>query len=87
MDPCKTCQIVQRVQPMIKIQLDSLMLSKSNQERRVISLSVVSREAGIDVRTLRKYQAGRIRFYTLKTLWKLCRYFHCQVGDVLRRDP
>jgi putative transcriptional regulator len=69
---------------MIKINLEVLLSQKSKQEGRVISLSVVSREAGIDLRTLKKYQAGRVRFYTLKTIDKLCEYFGCQVGDVLR---
>lgn len=69
---------------MIKINLEVLLSQKSKQEGRVISLPVVSREAGIDLRTLKKYQAGRVRFYTFKTVDKLCEYFHCGVGDVLK---
>jgi len=68
---------------MIKVQLDNLVYRKSKQEGRVISLPVVSKETGIDMRTLKSYQAGEVKFYTLKTIDKLCEYFGCQVGDVL----
>ncbi len=68
---------------MIRVKLKQLLDEKSFNERRRITLNEVSQETGISRATLTRI--ANIPGYNTNTdtINALCRYFHCQPGDLL----
>lgn len=64
---------------MIEIRLASLM-----GERKMRNLSQVSRDSKVSRTTIDVLYSGSSKGINFDTLDKLCRFFNCGVGDILR---
>lgn len=63
--------------------LPALIGQKQSQENRVINVKILSQETGISRQTLYKWLEGKLDRFEAETIEKLCRYFHCDIGDLL----
>ena len=68
---------------MIKTNFDDLRRRKSMEEKRDISLRKVSGETGLSMGTIRRLSAGDADSYHTKTLEVLCKYFGCEIADLI----
>ena len=68
---------------MIRFRLAELIADKAFKERRVVSMSEVATATGIHRATLSKIANQPGTNISTDLVDKLCRYFHCQPGDVL----
>lgn len=64
-----------------------LVAEKSAKEKRRVSIAEVSRDTGIGQRTLLQWAHNSITRYDAPVIEALCRYFACQVGDLLTYEP
>ena len=69
----------------MRSQLRILLAQKSDREGRSISLREVVRGADVSVSTVMGMANNTIRRVPLDELNKLCEYFDCDVGDILKR--
>ena len=66
---------------MIEFRLDDLLW-----ERRTTA-ETVRKATGLSVATLSNIRTGKNLNISLKTLDKLCEYFHCSVSDIMEYVP
>ncbi len=64
-----------------------LLAEKGLKENRRITIAEVSRDTEIDQRTLGQYAKDKIKRYDSFVLDRLCKYFGCQVGDLIVYAP
>ena len=69
---------------MIRFRLAELIADKAFAERRVVPLSEVAQATGIHRATLSKIANQPGANIGTEIIDKLCRYFGCQPGDLLR---
>ncbi len=60
-----------------------LMAQKAQREQRRITLKKVADETGISYYTLNAIAHDTIREYPRVALAELCKYFQCDIGDLL----
>lgn len=60
-----------------------LLAEKSMIERRRIPISEVAEKTGITWKTLQQWANNTVTRYDASVINALCRYFSCQVGDLL----
>ncbi len=63
--------------------LAALMGDKQSRENRIINVVTVSKETGIPKQTLYNWINGDTSMFAGPIIEKLCRYFECNVGDLL----
>ena len=68
---------------MIRFRLKELLADKEFRERRVITLKEVAAETGINRMTLSKIANHPGATTVSDNLDKLCRYFECQISDLM----
>lgn len=68
---------------MLRVHIKRLIADKETAERRRISLSEISESTGIHVSTLSRLANHRSTDTTTANLEKLCRYFKCQIADLI----
>lgn len=68
--------------PMIRYRLKELLADKAFRERRVIPLTEVAKDTGINRMTLSKIANHPGATTVTDNLDKLCRYFGCGLGDL-----
>lgn len=64
-----------------------LLAEKARKEKRRISIAEVSRDTGIGQRTLLQWAHDSITRYDAAVIEALCRYFNCEVGDLIQYEP
>jgi putative transcriptional regulator len=64
-----------------------LLAEKEVKERRTISLATVAGETGISIYTITAFARNTLREAPLDVLDTLCRYFGCDVCDILSWEP
>lgn len=67
--------------------LQTLMANKGELEKRRVSLSEVSDHTGINRQTLTDWRDNKITRYDGDVIEILCRYFKCDVSDLLEIFP
>lgn len=68
---------------MLKTNLGHIMLDK-----KIKSVTALSREIDISRETLRKiYNGDRLESVSLDTISKLCKFFNCQITDIVEFIP
>lgn len=70
----------------MKSQLRILLAQKSHREGRTISLREVVRDTGVPISTVMGMANNTIRRVPLDELGELCRYFNCEVGELLKLE-
>ena len=65
--------------------ITELMIEKMAREGRIITQSEVAQELGITKQGFSKIVRNEINSYSVELLDRICEYFDCEVGDVLRR--
>ena len=68
---------------MIRFRLAELIADKAFKERRVVSLTEVAEATGVHRATLSKMANQPGANIGTEVIDKLCRYLHCQPGDLL----
>lgn len=68
---------------MIRFRLAELIADKSFRERRVVTVSEIAQATGIHRATLSKVANQPGSNIGTEIIDKLCRYFHCQPGELL----
>jgi putative transcriptional regulator len=68
---------------MIKSKLKVLIAQREIATRRKITYESLAAEVGLSKNTLNRLAEGQTDRIDFLTLDKLCRYFRCDVGDVL----
>lgn len=63
--------------------LPKLIGEKGAKENRLINISDLARETGISRFTLHKWMKNELEQYRADTIESLCKYFRCDVGDLL----
>jgi putative transcriptional regulator len=72
---------------MIRFRLKELMADKGFRERRVVTVTEVAQDTGINRMTLSKI-ANHAGYSTVTdTLDKLCNYFECELGQLAEHIP
>ena len=71
----------------MKNRVAALIGRKQERENRVITASEVARETGLTRQVISKWINNEIISYRSDMLETLCKYFDCQVGDLLYIDP
>lgn len=72
---------------MIRFKLRELMAEKGFREFRVITVAEIANETGIHRATLSKIANERGYNTGTENIDRLCRYFNCDVADVMQRVP
>lgn len=65
------------------VKLAALLGEKQTRENRVINVVTLSKETGIPKQTLYNWLSGDTTMFAGPIIEKLCRYFGCDVGDLL----
>ena len=60
-----------------------LLAEKEAKEKRNIPLVEVERATGVTRKTLQQWASNRVSRFDTPVLVALCKYFRCQVGDLL----
>ena len=60
-----------------------LLAEKETRENRRLTYRVVSEETGLSTNILTNYAKQRVQRYDADTLETLCKYFGCEIGDLL----
>jgi putative transcriptional regulator len=71
----------------IRIRLKVLIEEKAYRENRKLSYRTVAEESDIPLSVLADYTSERSKRFDKTTLEKLCKYFSCDVGDLLKYSP
>jgi len=69
----------------VRNRITELMIEKMAREGRIITQSEVAQELGITKQGFSKIVRNEINSYSVELLDRICEYFDCEVGDVLRR--
>ncbi|WP_163937548.1 helix-turn-helix transcriptional regulator [Paraferrimonas sp. SM1919] len=69
---------------MIRFYIKELISEKSFREGQVITISEVAQHTGIHRMTLSKMVNKKGSSVTTDNIDKLCKYFECEVSDVMR---
>ena len=62
---------------MIIFKLDDLIWQKKTTSK------IVADETGLGATTISRLRNGKNGYVSLKTLDKLCKYFHCKITDII----
>lgn len=68
---------------MIETRFPELLNQKAQREKRTIALQEVGRETGLGWRTVSRWAKNRVHRFDDPVLTSLCKYFECEVGDLL----
>ena len=63
--------------------LPALIGEKQTRENRVISVATIAKETGIPKQTIYNWLNGDIRRFDADIIEGFCKYFGCDVGDLL----
>lgn len=67
----------------IKVLVAEQAKQKAHREGRTINKNVIAEEAGIPWNTVDKYWENQIQRYDKDVLLALCKYFECEISDLL----
>jgi len=67
--------------------LPALIGEKQTRENRIINVPTIAEETGIPKQTIYNWLKGDIRRFDADIIETLCRYFRCDVGDLLTVEP
>ncbi len=70
----------------MRSQFRILLATKEHREGRSISLREVVRDTGVPISTVMGMANNTIKRVPLDELNRLCEYFNCDVGDLLKRE-
>ena len=70
----------------VKNRMVSLMGKKQAAENRTINASIVARETGLTRQAISKWVRGDVTEFREEMVQKLCKYFDCELGDLLYID-
>jgi putative transcriptional regulator len=70
----------------VRSQFRIILGKKSQQEGRTISLREVVRTTGVPISTIMGLANNRLQRIGLDELGTLCRYFDCEVGELLKLE-
>ena len=70
----------------VKNRMVLLMGKKQMEENRPINASTVARETGLTRQAISKWVRGDVTEFREEIVQKLCRYFKCELGDLLYID-
>lgn len=71
----------------VKIDFEKMMLRKMNERGRLMTLDEMAEEAGVSRQSMSSWKRGELEMFRVSTLEKLCKYFKCQVGDLMYTVP
>lgn len=71
----------------VRNRMIELMGEKQMKESRQISASIIARETGLTRQVISKWMRGEVSEFRESMVEELCKYFKCQVGDLLYIDP
>ncbi len=63
-----------------------LVAEKELRDKRSLGIRTIASEAGASVPTVQRLLNNTIRRVPLEDLGALCRYFDCDVGDILKME-
>ncbi len=66
--------------------LKILVAEKELREKRSLGIRTIASEAGASVPTVQRLLNNTMRRVPLEDLGALCRYFNCNVGDILNME-
>jgi putative transcriptional regulator len=61
-----------------------LLLNKSARDGRRVSIAEVSRDTGVNQKTLQDWYNNKVSRYDAPVIDALCNYFGCSVGDLIQ---
>lgn len=70
----------------MKSQMRIVLAAKEHREGRTISLREVVRKTGVPISTVMGMANNTIRRVPIDELGELCRYFECEVGELLKLE-
>lgn len=71
----------------IQVNLKVLIARKEQETRQRLSYEQLSQQTGLSKTTLHSLASGRTAMVRFDTLEKLCKFFNCDVGDILYYVP
>lgn len=70
----------------MKNRILALMGEKQSKENRAISQAEVAAATGLTRQAISKWARGEITQFNSETVERLCKYFDCQIGELLYID-
>lgn len=70
----------------VRNNLITLMGEKQAKEGRVINASVVAKETGLTRQAISKWTRQEVSEFREEIIERLCKYFECEIGDLLYID-
>ena len=67
----------------IKNRLKILIAEKELKENRKLTLRTIAQETGVSTNSLTAYNNQDVERFDASVLIAFCKYFHCDVGDIL----
>ncbi len=67
----------------VKNRLNALMGEMQTRENRAITQAEVAEGTGLTRAAINKWKKGRITQFNSDTVERLCKFFNCDVGDLL----
>lgn len=71
----------------VTIRFGALLGKKMEKENRVITESEVAEAIGVTRQAVNKWANGHIVRFEMDMIERFCRYFECEIGDLLVLDP
>jgi DNA-binding Xre family transcriptional regulator len=68
---------------MIEIHLTQMMLNKSAEQKRLITIDEIAKETGLGRNTLSRIKNNSDHKTTTDVIDKLCAYFDCKIEDLV----
>ena len=72
---------------MLRCRLGLLIAQKADAENRKISFRTVAKETGIPASTISRFSTNKISRFESETIEAFCKYFKCNVGDIIYYHP
>jgi putative transcriptional regulator len=69
--------------PTVRCTLARLMQEKSKRDGVTLTKYRLQKDTGLAAGTIQRYFEGKQGYYDSDTLGILCKYFQCQIGDLL----
>jgi putative transcriptional regulator len=68
---------------MIEIHLTQMMLNKSAEQKKLITIDEIAKETGLGRNTLSRIKNNSDHKTTTDVIDKLCQYFDCKIEDLV----
>lgn len=71
----------------IQINFRRMLSQKEQRENRKITYTEIQKDTGTPIKTISRWDSGKVTQIQTKVLERFCEYLDCEVGDLIRHTP